>query len=59
MTGGPVAARWVGGAVAPDERRFSVQGGQILRVSTALSCVLGLPLRVRRIRAGRSQPGLR
>ncbi|NXC18532.1 RTCA cyclase, partial [Corythaeola cristata] len=34
-------------------------GGQILRVSTALSCLLGLPLRVRRIRAGRSQPGLR
>ncbi|NXC49703.1 RTCA cyclase, partial [Penelope pileata] len=34
-------------------------GGQILRVTTALSCLLGLPLRVRRIRAGRSQPGLR
>ncbi|KYO19531.1 RNA 3'-terminal phosphate cyclase [Alligator mississippiensis] len=34
-------------------------GGQILRVSTALSCLLGLPLQVRKIRAGRSQPGLR
>ncbi|XP_030310800.1 RNA 3'-terminal phosphate cyclase isoform X3 [Calypte anna] len=34
-------------------------GGQILRVSTALSCLLGLPVRVQRIRAGRSQPGLR
>ncbi|XP_038601738.1 RNA 3'-terminal phosphate cyclase [Tachyglossus aculeatus] len=34
-------------------------GGQILRVSTALSCLLGLPLRVRKIRAGRSSPGLR
>ncbi|XP_042322055.1 RNA 3'-terminal phosphate cyclase isoform X1 [Sceloporus undulatus] len=34
-------------------------GGQILRVSTALSCLLGTPLRVRNIRAGRSQPGLR
>ena len=35
------------------------QGGQILRVSTALSCLLGLPLRVQKIRAGRSTPGLR
>ncbi|XP_004614711.1 RNA 3'-terminal phosphate cyclase isoform X2 [Sorex araneus] len=34
-------------------------GGQILRVTTALSCLLGLPLRVQRIRAGRSTPGLR
>ncbi|XP_028919660.1 RNA 3'-terminal phosphate cyclase [Ornithorhynchus anatinus] len=34
-------------------------GGQILRVSTALSCLLGLPLRVQKIRAGRSSPGLR
>ncbi|TKC40980.1 RNA 3'-terminal phosphate cyclase isoform X1 [Monodon monoceros] len=34
-------------------------GGQILRVSTALSCLLGLPLRVQKIRAGRSTPGLR
>ncbi|PNI59026.1 RTCA isoform 5 [Pan troglodytes] len=34
-------------------------GGQILRVSTALSCLLGLPLRVHKIRAGRSTPGLR
>jgi hypothetical protein len=36
-----------------------LQGGQILRVSTALSCLLGLPLRVQKIRAGRSTPGLR
>ncbi|XP_038525929.1 RNA 3'-terminal phosphate cyclase isoform X1 [Canis lupus familiaris] len=35
------------------------KGGQILRVSTALSCLLGLPLRVQKIRAGRSTPGLR
>ncbi|ELV10511.1 RNA 3'-terminal phosphate cyclase [Tupaia chinensis] len=35
------------------------EGGQILRVSTALSCLLGLPLRVQKIRAGRSTPGLR
>ncbi|XP_044288504.1 RNA 3'-terminal phosphate cyclase [Varanus komodoensis] len=34
-------------------------GGQILRVSTALSCLLGIPLCVKNIRAGRSQPGLR
>ncbi|NXN99905.1 RTCA cyclase, partial [Rhinopomastus cyanomelas] len=34
-------------------------GGQILRVATALGCVLGQPVRVRQIRAGRSQPGLR
>ncbi|WP_432214598.1 RNA 3'-terminal phosphate cyclase, partial [Salmonella enterica] len=34
-------------------------GGQILRVSTALSCLLGLPLRVQKIRAGRSTPGHR
>lgn len=39
--------------------RCSLQGGQILRVSTALSCLLGLPLRVQKIRAGRSTPGLR
>lgn len=37
----------------------ALQGGQILRVSTALSCLLGLPLRVQKIRAGRSTPGLR
>ncbi|XP_060088248.1 RNA 3'-terminal phosphate cyclase [Heteronotia binoei] len=34
-------------------------GGQILRVSTSLSCLLRKPLRVKNIRAGRSQPGLR
>uniref|UniRef100_A0A8C9PEA5 RNA 3'-terminal phosphate cyclase n=1 Tax=Spermophilus dauricus TaxID=99837 RepID=A0A8C9PEA5_SPEDA len=32
--------------------------GQILRVSTALSCVLGLPLRVQKIQAGHSTQGL-
>ncbi|KAJ1171657.1 hypothetical protein NDU88_003517 [Pleurodeles waltl] len=34
-------------------------GGQILRVSTSLSCILGLPVRLHSIRAGRSTPGLR
>ncbi|CAI5776662.1 3' [Podarcis lilfordi] len=34
-------------------------GGQILRVTTALSCLCGTPLHVKNIRAGRSQPGLR
>ncbi|WP_348257478.1 RNA 3'-terminal phosphate cyclase, partial [Salmonella enterica] len=34
-------------------------GGQILRVSTALSCLLGLPFRVQKMRAGRSTPFLR
>ncbi|CAH2311602.1 RNA 3 -terminal phosphate cyclase isoform X1 [Pelobates cultripes] len=34
-------------------------GGQILRISTALSCLLGIQTRVVRIRAGRSTPGLR
>uniref|UniRef100_A0ACB8F3S0 Uncharacterized protein n=1 Tax=Sphaerodactylus townsendi TaxID=933632 RepID=A0ACB8F3S0_9SAUR len=34
-------------------------GGQILRVTTALSCLLRKPLQVKNIRAGRSQPGLR
>lgn len=40
-------------------RTLAAQGGQILRVSTALSCLLGLPLHVQKIRAGRSTPGLR
>lgn len=49
------------GGVAPIQRLLpgALQGGQILRVSTALSCLLGLPLRVQKIRAGRSTPGLR
>ncbi|KAM5148591.1 RNA 3'-terminal phosphate cyclase isoform 1-T2 [Mantella aurantiaca] len=34
-------------------------GGQILRICTALSCLLGLRVRVMKIRAGRSTPGLR
>lgn len=59
------AGRWVGfgGSIVVSRSPFSAphpaQGGQILRVSTALSCLLGLPLRVQRIRAGRSTPGLR
>lgn len=34
-------------------------GGQILRVSAALSCITGSPIRITKIRAGRSSPGLR
>ncbi|XP_075038638.1 RNA 3'-terminal phosphate cyclase [Mixophyes fleayi] len=34
-------------------------GGQILRICTALSCLLGIRVRVLKIRAGRSTPGLR
>ncbi|RUS70977.1 hypothetical protein EGW08_021259 [Elysia chlorotica] len=34
-------------------------GGQILRNAAALSCILGIPIRVVKIRAGRSKPGLR
>ncbi|MBN3317368.1 RTCA cyclase, partial [Atractosteus spatula] len=34
-------------------------GGQILRVSAALSCVQGASLTISKIRAGRSTPGLR
>lgn len=34
-------------------------GGQILRVSTALSAILGKPIRIRNIRVKRSPPGLR
>lgn len=36
-----------------------VQGGQILRNSVALGCLMGRPVRVKNIRAGRSKPGLR
>lgn len=35
------------------------QGGQILRIATALGCILTRPLHVTRIRAGRDKPGLR
>ncbi len=35
------------------------QGGQILRNSVALSCLLSHPITVTRIRAGRGNPGLR
>jgi len=34
-------------------------GGQILRTSVALSVITGKPVRIRRIRANRSNPGLR
>lgn len=34
-------------------------GGQILRVCTALSCLLGVKIKIHNIRAGRSTPGLR
>jgi RNA 3'-terminal phosphate cyclase (ATP) len=34
-------------------------GGQILRTSVSLSCILGIPIRIRNIRAGRKEPGLR
>ncbi|XP_018582217.1 RNA 3'-terminal phosphate cyclase [Scleropages formosus] len=34
-------------------------GGQILRVSAALSCIHGSPIKINKIRAGRSTPGLR
>ncbi|XP_013163721.1 PREDICTED: RNA 3'-terminal phosphate cyclase-like, partial [Papilio xuthus] len=33
-------------------------GGQILRNSISLSAILGIPVRVMNIRAGRSKPGL-
>ncbi|XP_034529593.1 RNA 3'-terminal phosphate cyclase [Notolabrus celidotus] len=34
-------------------------GGQILRVSAALSCITGTAIKISQIRAGRSTPGLR
>ncbi|TNM88107.1 RNA 3'-terminal phosphate cyclase [Takifugu rubripes] len=34
-------------------------GGQILRVSAALSCITGSSIKITKIRAGRSSPGLR
>ncbi len=34
-------------------------GGQILRTSLSFSAMLGVPVRIERIRAGRPQPGLR
>ena len=38
---------------------FLEGGGQILRISAALSAILNLPVRVFNVRAGRSSPGLR
>jgi RNA 3'-phosphate cyclase len=34
-------------------------GGQILRTSVSLSCILNKPIRIQNIRAGRKEPGLR
>lgn len=34
-------------------------GGQILRTSVSLSCILGIPVKISKIRAGRKEPGLR
>jgi RNA 3'-terminal phosphate cyclase (ATP) len=34
-------------------------GGQILRTSVSLSCILGIPIKIRNIRALRKEPGLR
>ena len=34
-------------------------GGQILRTCTSLSAILGIPIRITNIRAGRERPGLR
>ncbi|KAM3876447.1 RNA 3'-terminal phosphate cyclase [Diretmus argenteus] len=34
-------------------------GGQILRVSAALSCITGSSIKITKVRAGRSSPGLR
>jgi RNA 3'-terminal phosphate cyclase (ATP) len=34
-------------------------GGQILRTSVSLSCILGIAIKISKIRAGRKEPGLR
>lgn len=34
-------------------------GGQILRIASSLSTILGIPVKIHSIRAGRSKPGLR
>ena len=34
-------------------------GGQVLRTALSVACVLGKPIRISNIRAGRSQPGLK
>lgn len=39
--------------------RLGEGGGQVLRTSLTLSSLLGLPLHIHNIRAGRSKPGLR
>jgi RNA 3'-terminal phosphate cyclase (ATP) len=38
---------------------FLEGGGQTLRISSALSAILCVPIRIHSIRAGRSTPGLR
>lgn len=35
-----------------------LQGGQILRTSISLSAIMGIPVKVVKIRANRSKPGL-
>ena len=49
----------MGGAVAEVDGSAGEGGGQILRTALTLSCVLGRPVRVGRIRAGRPNPGMR
>src|SRR5487761_298064 len=34
-------------------------GGQILRTSMSLSAICGIPVKIKKIRAGRREPGLR
>ncbi|MDQ7038531.1 MAG: RNA 3'-terminal phosphate cyclase [Aquificota bacterium] len=34
-------------------------GGQILRTALALSCILGVPVRIKKVRVSRERPGLR
>ncbi len=50
-------------AAGPDMVRidgsFGEGGGQVLRTSVALSCVLGKPMEITNIRAARRSPGLR
>lgn len=48
-----------GGEVVVIDGSYGEGGGQILRTSLALSALTQKPLRIERIRAGRSRPGLR
>lgn len=38
---------------------FGEGGGQIIRTALALSCITSMPVKIRKIRAGRERPGLR